>query len=58
MSRHDSLREGRGVQAELVPGLEHIWIATGVEDLLVGTVPLGLVDAVNPVLDLQDETAI
>lgn len=50
---------GRGVvDAEDVAGLEDVRVAAGAEDLLALALPLGVVDGVDPVLDLHDEAPV
>lgn len=52
------LRRCGGVDAEDVAGLEDVGVASGAEDLLGLALPLGVVDGVDPVLDLHDEAAV
>lgn len=49
---------GSAIQAEPVTRLKHVGIRFGPVDLLVQTAPLGLVDGVDPVLDLHDDAAV
>ena len=44
------------VDAELVDGIEHVWLITRTIDLLAA--PLGVVDAVNPVFHLHNNTSV
>lgn len=48
----------RRVDAEPVTRLQHVGVVTGPEDLLLATLPLGLVDGVDPVLDLHDQAPV
>lgn len=38
--------------------LQHVWLVARAEDLLLLTLPLWVVDGVDPVLDLHDEAAV
>lgn len=46
------------VDAEPVARLQHVGVVTGPEDLLLATLPLGLVDGIDPVLDLHDQAPV
>lgn len=46
------------VDGENVLRLEDVRVVTGAEDLLLLALPLGVVDGVNPVLDLHDDAAV
>lgn len=52
------LRRRGIVDAEDVAGLEDVRVAAGAEDLLALALPLGVVDGVDPVLDLHDQAAV
>lgn len=53
-----ALRDQSLVGGKLVNGLQDIWVVARAEDLLLASLPLWLVDGVNPVLDFHDDTAI
>lgn len=53
-----ALRRSGGVDGEDVAGLEDVGVAAGAEDLLVLAPPLGMVDGVDPVLDLHHQAAV
>jgi len=46
------------VQREAVSSLEHVRRIAGAEDVALLALPLGLVDGVDPVLDLHDNAAV
>lgn len=46
------------VQREAVSSLEHIRRIAGAEDVALLALPLGLVDGVDPVLNLHDDAAV
>lgn len=46
------------VEAEVVSGLENVCVVARAEDLALVALPLGLVDGVDPVLDLHDDAAV
>jgi len=46
------------VEAEVVRSLEHVWPIARPEDVALLALPLGLVDGVDPVLDLHDDAAV
>lgn len=52
-----SLRR-RSINTEHIASLKHVRVAPGAEDLLALALPLGVVDGVDPVLDLHDEAAV
>lgn len=52
------LRRRGVVDAEDVAGLKDVGVAAGAEDLLGLALPLGVVDGVDPVLDLHDDAAV
>lgn len=46
------------VHGELVGGLKNIWVVAGAEDVSLLSLPRGLVDSINPVLNLHDHASI
>lgn len=46
------------VEAEVIRGLEDVGVVARAEDLALVALPLGLVDGVDPVLDLHDDAAV
>lgn len=48
----------RRIQAKHIPGLQHVRIITRPKDLLLLPPPLGLVDSIDPILDLEYHAAI
>jgi hypothetical protein len=46
------------VHRELVSSLENVWVVSRTEDVSLLSLPLGLVDGINPVLNLHHHAAI
>jgi hypothetical protein len=46
------------IQTKLITCLQHVRISTGLINLLLTTTPLWLIDSINPILDLHNDTSI
>jgi len=46
------------VDRKLIHGLQHIWVIAWAEDLSLVTLPLGLIDGIDPVFHFHHHTAV